>query len=135
MRPTFVEGARVFVGNLSPDCTSKRELREIFEKYGAVDEIVLLDSFGFVQFLDPRAAQEAILRENGRILGGRKIGASLSLYACVCVYARARLCACVYVYVEVCVSVCVCVRVCVCACGCGCGFGCWCVRALFLRPK
>lgn len=101
---SWPEGSRVFVGNLASEHTNKRELREVFEVYGPVDEVILHDSFGFIQFQDPRSAADAIAKENGRVIGNRKIGAQTLQRPCVCV----------------CLSVCVCAYLCECICVCRC---------------
>lgn len=68
------DGSRVFIGNLASEATNKREIYEIFEAYGPVDEVILHESFGFVQFRDAATAQTAIEKERGRLIGERKIG-------------------------------------------------------------
>lgn len=73
------DGTRVFIGNLASEATTKRELREIFEAYGTVEEVILHESYGFIQFKDSADAQTAIQKETGRLIGGRKIGWSFFL--------------------------------------------------------
>jgi hypothetical protein len=46
----------------------------MFEAYGPVDEVILHESYGFIQFHTPEAAANAIARESGRTIGGRRIG-------------------------------------------------------------
>eukprot|EP00961_Rhodomonas_salina_P013130 176362-Rhodomonas_salina.2 len=70
---------RVFIGNLATEKTNVDEIAGIFAKYGRLAEKpVLLRSFGFVQYDDPRAAQRAIDAENGMMLGGLKTELSLA---------------------------------------------------------
>lgn len=66
---------RLFLGNLASEKTSAQELREIFGKYGrVVEEPVLRRSFGFIQYDNPEAAAAAIAAENGRLIGGVRLG-------------------------------------------------------------
>ena len=66
---------RIFLGNLPSERTSREELNEIFSKYGTiVEEIVLRRSFGFIQYDNPESAMAAIRGENGRIIGGMRVG-------------------------------------------------------------
>ena len=66
--------SRIFIGNLASEKTSTEQLRKIFSKYGEIVEIVLRRSFGFVQYSKSVAAQKAIQNENGREIGGLKVG-------------------------------------------------------------
>ena len=75
----FPPACRVFIGNLATEKTNAREIEGIFAKYGRLAEPpVLRRSFGFVQFDDPRAAQAAIEREQGTMIGGLKVDLSLA---------------------------------------------------------
>ncbi len=74
----FDLSCRIFIGNLASEKTSKEELEEVFSKYGRIVEIVLRKSFGFIQFDNPQAAQDAIAHENGKTLGGLRVGKSSS---------------------------------------------------------
>lgn len=70
---------RIFLGNLASERTSPAELKEIFSKYGKVnDDIVLRKSFGFIQFDTPQAALDAIAGENGRLIGGMRLDLNLA---------------------------------------------------------
>ncbi len=74
-------GCRIFLGNLPSVKTSKEELERIFSKYGKiVEDIVLRKSFGFIQFDNPESAANAIREENGRTIGGMRIGNFLSYF-------------------------------------------------------
>jgi hypothetical protein len=59
---------------LASEKTDKQELAHIFVKYGNIHEIVIREAYGFIQFDDPVAIQEAIARENGRNIGGIAVG-------------------------------------------------------------
>ena len=75
----FPPACRVFIGNLATEKTNAREIEGIFAKYGRLAEPpVLRRSFGFVQFDDPRAAQAAIEREQGTMIGGLRVDLSLA---------------------------------------------------------
>ena len=68
---------RIFLGNLASEKTSKGELRNIFAKYGnIIEDPVLRRSFGFIQYDNPESALKAIEGEQGRIIGGMKLGMS-----------------------------------------------------------
>ncbi|KAI0108752.1 hypothetical protein F4776DRAFT_674947 [Hypoxylon sp. NC0597] len=46
----FPEGSRLFIGNLSSDRVSKKEVFDIFSKYGRLAQISLKQAYGFVQY-------------------------------------------------------------------------------------
>ena len=72
--------SRIFLGNLASEKTSKEELYSIFRKYGnIVEDIVIRKSFGFVQYDNADSALAAIAGENGRIIGGMRLGQSAVL--------------------------------------------------------
>ena len=70
----------IYVGNLAFS-TTDHDLRQLFEPYGAVNEIrVIIDrdtgrskGFGFVEMPDGTAAQSAIQGANGTELAGRAL--------------------------------------------------------------
>ena len=70
----------IFVGNLAFS-TTDRDLRQLFEPYGVVDEIrVITDrdtgrskGFGFVEMHDGTAAKTAIAKLQGQEIGGRTL--------------------------------------------------------------
>lgn len=75
MSGTYPENCRVFIGNLASEKTSPEELKAIFGKYGnIVEEPVLRRSFGFIQYDNPVSVRKAIESENGRQIGGMRIG-------------------------------------------------------------
>jgi RNA recognition motif-containing protein len=74
-----IPNSRIFLGNLASERTSRRELYEIFSKYGRItEEIVLRRSFGFIQYDNPESAQAAINTENCRIIGGMRVDINLA---------------------------------------------------------
>ena len=70
----------IYVGNLAFSAT-EQDLRQLFEPYGAVDEIrVIMDretgrskGFGFVEMPDGTAARAAIAKLQGHEIGGRTL--------------------------------------------------------------
>jgi hypothetical protein len=66
--------SRLFVGNLASEKTSREELARIFAQYGDIFEVVLKESYGFVQYDNPQSCLEAIRMENGRVVAGLKMG-------------------------------------------------------------
>lgn len=68
--------SRLFIGNLATEKTSKEELASIFVKYGNILEISLKSSYGFIQFDTSSALEMAIQNENGRLVGGLRLGKS-----------------------------------------------------------
>ena len=70
----------IFVGNLAFS-TTDRDLRQLFEPYGVVDEIrVITDrdtgrskGFGFVEMHDGTAARAAITKLQGQAMEGRTL--------------------------------------------------------------
>ncbi|XP_002153873.2 nuclear receptor coactivator 5 [Hydra vulgaris] len=69
---------RVFVGNLAVDKASKREVEEIFIKFGAIESISLHNNYGFIQFCDEAAADEAVLNMHGKEMFGKRIDVNLA---------------------------------------------------------
>jgi RNA recognition motif-containing protein len=70
----------IYVGNLAFTAT-EQDLRQLFEPYGAVDEIrVIMDretgrskGFGFVEMPDGSAARTAIAKLQGHEIAGRTL--------------------------------------------------------------
>ena len=65
--------ARVFIGNLATDKTSRMELEEMFSKYGTVLGITMFRGYGFVQFERQMDALLAVERENGGLYKGQRM--------------------------------------------------------------
>lgn len=71
----FPPNTRVFIGNVDNAHVTKADLRNIFEKYGKLQEEPRLHKgFAFVQYDNTKSAEEAIKNENGRLLGNKRIG-------------------------------------------------------------
>ena len=65
---------RLFIGNLAVDKTSKREVEEIFEKFGPLASCSLHNNFGFVQFVHEKDADAAVLEMHGKVLFDKRVG-------------------------------------------------------------
>uniref|UniRef100_F1LH40 Serine/arginine-rich splicing factor 4 n=1 Tax=Ascaris suum TaxID=6253 RepID=F1LH40_ASCSU len=64
--------ARVYIGRLSYRA-SERDIEHLFRGYGRIRDIVLKNGFGFVEFDDPRDADDAVYELNGKDLCGERI--------------------------------------------------------------
>ncbi|OTA80585.1 hypothetical protein M434DRAFT_401704 [Hypoxylon sp. CO27-5] len=69
----FPEGSRLFIGNLSSDRVSKKEVFDIFSKYGRLAQISLKQAYGFVQYHTLTEGQAAMDHLQGIEVRGRKI--------------------------------------------------------------
>ncbi|KAF9113988.1 hypothetical protein BGX27_000381 [Mortierella sp. AM989] len=68
----------VYVGHLSPR-TERRDVEELFEKYGRVLSVELKHGgFAFVEYEDPRDADDAVGKLNGYEIDGNKISVEWS---------------------------------------------------------
>ncbi|KRZ74679.1 Serine/arginine-rich splicing factor 4, partial [Trichinella papuae] len=64
--------SRVYIGRL-PYRARERDVEDFFKGYGRIREILLKNGFGFVEFDDPRDADDAVYHLNGRELCGERI--------------------------------------------------------------
>ncbi|CAB3404563.1 unnamed protein product [Caenorhabditis bovis] len=64
--------SRVYVGRL-PNRATEKDIQHFFRGYGKLVDIILKNGFGFVEFDDPRDADDAIYDLNGKELCGEKI--------------------------------------------------------------
>lgn len=69
----FPMGSRLFVGNLSSERVTKRDIFHAFHRYGDLAQISIKQAYGFVQFLRPQDCSAALSREEGRQIRGKKI--------------------------------------------------------------
>ncbi|KAK8126874.1 Nucleotide-binding- alpha-beta plait [Apiospora kogelbergensis] len=69
----FPEGSRLFIGNLSSERVSKREVFDIFSRFGRMAQISLKQAYGFVQYHDVAEGKAATENLQGVEVGGRKI--------------------------------------------------------------
>ncbi|KAI1385927.1 uncharacterized protein F4822DRAFT_357747 [Hypoxylon trugodes] len=69
----FPEGSRLFIGNLSSDRVSKKEVFDLFSKYGRLAQISLKQAYGFVQYHNKAEGQAAMDHLQGLDVRGRRI--------------------------------------------------------------
>jgi nuclear polyadenylated RNA-binding protein 3 len=69
----FPYGSRLFVGNLSSERVTKRDIFHVFHKYGDLAQISIKQAYGFVQFLESNGCSKAINAEQGKTIRGKKI--------------------------------------------------------------
>uniref|UniRef100_A0A915KWC1 RRM domain-containing protein n=1 Tax=Romanomermis culicivorax TaxID=13658 RepID=A0A915KWC1_ROMCU len=69
--------ARLYVGHLSYRAR-ETDIEDLFGRYGRIREILLKNGFGFVEFDDPRDAEEAVYRCNGKDIRGERIVVELT---------------------------------------------------------
>ncbi|XP_046396331.1 nuclear receptor coactivator 5 [Ischnura elegans] len=65
--------SRIFVGNIPTADMTKKDLEDVFSKYGSVVGITLNKGFGFVQYEDDNSALEAIKQEHGAPYRGKQM--------------------------------------------------------------
>ncbi|RWA04415.1 hypothetical protein EKO27_g10690 [Xylaria grammica] len=74
----FPDGSRIFIGNLSSERISKRDVFDLFSNYGRLAQISLKQAYGFVQYHTVAEGQVAMENLQGVDLGGKKINLELS---------------------------------------------------------
>ena len=62
-----------FIGNLPSEVVTKRDIFQIFYRYGKLAQISIKQAYGFVQFLDPRACHAAMQGEQGMRIKDRNM--------------------------------------------------------------
>ncbi|XP_014067157.2 serine/arginine-rich splicing factor 5 [Salmo salar] len=67
-----MSGCRVFIGRLSPHAR-ERDVEKFFKGYGRIREVNLKNGFGFVEFDDPRDADDAVYELNGKELCSERV--------------------------------------------------------------
>ncbi|XP_078429875.1 serine/arginine-rich splicing factor RS2Z32-like isoform X1 [Wolffia australiana] len=65
-------GTRLYVGRLSSR-TRSRDLEDVFSRYGRVRDVDLKHNFAFVEFSDPRDADDARYALDGRDIDGSRV--------------------------------------------------------------
>ncbi|XP_021295448.1 serine/arginine-rich splicing factor RS2Z32-like isoform X2 [Herrania umbratica] len=65
-------GTRLYVGHLSSR-TRSRDLEDMFSRYGRIRDVDMKRDYAFVEFSDPRDADDARYALNGRDLDGSRI--------------------------------------------------------------
>ncbi|KAL6870540.1 hypothetical protein J3F83DRAFT_736705 [Trichoderma novae-zelandiae] len=74
----FPEGSRIFIGNLSSDKVSKRDVFDIFHRYGRLAQISLKSAYGFVQYHTVDEGRIALENLQGMEVKGRRIHLEIS---------------------------------------------------------
>ena len=66
--------ARVFVGQLDTSKVTKKDVEKVFEPFGKLLGVLLLNGYGFVQYEEEESAKKAIKDAHGAEICGSKIG-------------------------------------------------------------
>ncbi|QPH10326.1 hypothetical protein C2857_001592 [Epichloe festucae Fl1] len=74
----FPDGSRIFIGNLSSDKVSKRDVFDMFHKYGRLAQISLKSAYGFVQYHTVDEGRRAMENVQGVEIKGRRIHLEIS---------------------------------------------------------
>ncbi|PHH77831.1 hypothetical protein CDD80_159 [Ophiocordyceps camponoti-rufipedis] len=74
----FPEGSRIFIGNLSSDKVSKRDVFDVFHKFGRLAQISLKSAYGFVQYHTVDEGRQAMENLQGIEIKGRRIHLEIS---------------------------------------------------------
>ncbi|KAM9294172.1 serine/arginine-rich splicing factor 5-like isoform 2-T2 [Gastrophryne carolinensis] len=67
-----MSGCRVFIGRLNPAAREK-DVERFFKGYGRIRDIDLKRGFGFVEFEDPRDADDAVYELDGKELCNERV--------------------------------------------------------------
>lgn len=67
-----MSGCRVFIGRLNPAAREK-DVERFFKGYGRIRDIDLKRGFGFVEFDDPRDADDAVYELDGKELCNERV--------------------------------------------------------------
>ncbi|TVY49264.1 putative RNA-binding protein [Lachnellula occidentalis] len=74
----FPKKSRLFIGNLPSEKVTKRDLFHVFHKYGKLAQVSIKQAYGFIQFHEDAACAEALAREQGAEVRGRKMHLEIS---------------------------------------------------------
>ncbi|GAQ79797.1 putative RNA recognition motif containing protein [Klebsormidium nitens] len=66
------ESTRLYIGRLSRSCRT-RDLDDAFSRYGRLRDVDIKSDFAFVEYYDPRDADDAVYYMNGRDVAGSRI--------------------------------------------------------------
>ncbi|XP_041112806.1 nuclear receptor coactivator 5-like isoform X1 [Polyodon spathula] len=69
---------RIFVGNLPTNLMERKDLEDLFMKYGKINALSMFRGYGFVQFERIDEAESAKAGENGRIYKGYKLDINMA---------------------------------------------------------
>ncbi|XP_051955023.1 serine/arginine-rich splicing factor 5-like isoform X2 [Xyrauchen texanus] len=67
-----MSGSRIFIGRLNPSAREK-DVERFFKGYGRIRDIDLKRGFGFVEFDDPRDAEDAVYELDGKELCNERV--------------------------------------------------------------
>ncbi|XP_072541525.1 serine and arginine rich splicing factor 5b isoform X1 [Salminus brasiliensis] len=67
-----MSGCRIFIGRLNPSAREK-DVERFFKGYGRIRDIDLKRGFGFVEFDDPRDAEDAVYELDGKELCNERV--------------------------------------------------------------
>ena len=70
-------GCQIFVNNISNHVTV-RQLKNLFSKFGRLTEVKIVSHFGFVTFVDPQCASEAVTQLHDQVLEGRRLAVEIA---------------------------------------------------------
>ncbi|QIX00140.1 hypothetical protein AMS68_005657 [Peltaster fructicola] len=74
----FPMGSRLFVGNLSSESVTKRDIFHVFHTYGPLAQISIKQAYGFVQFLYADDCDRALNTEQGTMIKDKRIHLEIS---------------------------------------------------------
>lgn len=74
----FPLGSRLFVGNLSSEKVTKRDIFHVFHSYGDLAQVSIKQAYGFVQFLKADDCARALVSEQGRQISDKRIHLEVS---------------------------------------------------------
>lgn len=63
--------SHVFIGNLNNFVVKKSGVEAIFSKYSKIVGCSVHKGFAFIQYVNERNAQDAVVGENGRMIAGQ----------------------------------------------------------------
>lgn len=72
-REPHLQRARLFVGNIEPNTTHRRDIIELFSRYGDVLGVSVHKGYAFVQMDRERSANRAVNGEDNRMFKGSRI--------------------------------------------------------------
>ncbi|XP_060586714.1 serine/arginine-rich splicing factor 6-like [Ruditapes philippinarum] len=67
-----MSGSKVYVGRLASD-TREKDVERFFKGYGRLRDVSMKNGYGFVEFDDPRDADDAVYELNGKELLGERL--------------------------------------------------------------
>ncbi|CAD7679238.1 unnamed protein product [Nyctereutes procyonoides] len=70
--------SHVFIGNLNTLVVKKSDVEAIFSKYGKIVGCSVHEGFAFVQYVNERSVQAAVVGEDGRMIAGQVLDINLA---------------------------------------------------------